>query len=143
MRFIGSGFRLELRGICYLFVWEIIPPRTLRVLLELFDDLGLEGKAYRNASNRVQKLKPALQELIGVRLSTGFIASAKLEKTVDGKDYKIVVTKSPQQLLAFVAEDNDQAVQATPPAQPTSHRNYPGRLMPPMQSAVTALPRKG
>jgi hypothetical protein len=88
---------------------------------ELFDDLGLEGKAYRNASNRVQKLKPALQELIGVRLSTGFIASAKLEKTVDGKDYKIVVTKSPQQLLAFVAEDNDQAVQATPPAQPTSH----------------------
>jgi hypothetical protein len=118
------SFKSEIAQLLYTHLDLMLARRTTyeRKTRELFfDDLGLEGSGYRNVSNRVQKLKPALQELIGVQLSTGFIASAKLEKTVDGKDYKIVVTKSPQQLLAFVAEDNDQPAQATPPAQPTSH----------------------
>jgi hypothetical protein len=67
----------------------------------------------------VQKLQPALKELTGIRLSTGFIASAKLEKTVDGKDYKIVITKSSQQEITFIDEDAGQSDPALP-TQPTS-----------------------
>ena len=60
---------------------------------ELFDDLGLEGKSYRQASNRVQVLKPALRELQQAYLNTGVITAATLEKTKDGKDYKVVIRK--------------------------------------------------
>ena len=61
---------------------------------ELFAvDLDLVGKSYKNVSNRVQKLKPTLRELQGVQLSTGVISSAKLERTKDGKDFKIVIRK--------------------------------------------------
>jgi hypothetical protein len=102
------SFKSEIAQLLYTHLDLMLAKRTSyeRKTRELFfDDLGLEGKAYRNLSNRVQKLKPALDELIGVQLSTGFITSAKLEKTVDGKDYKIVITKSPQQPLAFIAEE--------------------------------------
>jgi hypothetical protein len=119
------SFKSEIAQLLYTHLDLMLARRTTyeRRTRELFDDLGLEGKAYRNVSNRVQKLKPALEELTGIRLSTGFIISAKLEKTVDGKDYKIVITKSPQQELAFIVEDASQA-ELTPPAQPvppTSH----------------------
>ncbi len=61
---------------------------------ELFADLGLEGKAYVHASNRKQVLTPAIAELENAPLSNGAtIASVKLEKTADGKDYKIVVKR--------------------------------------------------
>src|SRR5512135_287744 len=60
---------------------------------ELFEDLGLEGKAYKNLSNRKQKLEPALTELRGKPLTTGTITTAKLEPTKDGADYKLVVRK--------------------------------------------------
>ncbi len=61
---------------------------------ELFEDLGLEGKAYVHASNRKQVLTPAIAELENAPLSNGAtIASVKLEKTADGKDYKIVVKR--------------------------------------------------
>ena len=117
------SFKSEIAQLLYTHLDLMLARRTTyeRKTRELFDDLGLEGKAYRNVSNRVQKLKPALEELTGIRLSTGFISSAKLEKTADGKDYKIVITKSPQQELAFIVEDASQAelaqpVQRTPPA---------------------------
>lgn len=61
---------------------------------ELFDDLGLGGKKYVYPSGRKQELEKALQELQGVRLTTGFITSATLKRTTDKKDYKIVVRKS-------------------------------------------------
>ncbi len=61
---------------------------------ELFQDLGLEGVAYRNASNRRQRLLPALKELEGVPLSKGGeIAAATLERTKDGTDFKVVFHK--------------------------------------------------
>jgi hypothetical protein len=61
---------------------------------ELFADLGLDGKAYIHASNRKQVLTPAIAELENAPLSNGAtIASVKLEKTADGKDYKLVAKR--------------------------------------------------
>lgn len=61
---------------------------------ELFDDLGIRGVAYKNASNRKQKLVRALQELNGVRLTSGWVSEARLERTADKKDYKVVFRKT-------------------------------------------------
>ena len=101
------SFKSEIAQLLYTHLDLMLARRTTyeRKTRELFDDLGLDGKAYRNVSNRVQKLKPALEELTGVRLSTGFIVSATLEKTADGKDYKIVIRqRRSQQQLVLVAE---------------------------------------
>lgn len=61
---------------------------------ELFADLGLEGRKYKQPSGRKQQLKPAIAELEGVQLSNGFvIQSATLERTADQKDYKLVIRR--------------------------------------------------
>lgn len=61
---------------------------------ELFADLGLEGKEYAYQSARKRILEKAIAELENAPLSNGAtIASVTLEKTVDGKDYKIVVKR--------------------------------------------------
>jgi hypothetical protein len=60
-----------------------------------FGDLALEGKTYRYPSKRKEKIEPALKELCGLRISDGVISSATLEPTKDGKDYKIIIVKSP------------------------------------------------
>jgi hypothetical protein len=65
-----------------------------RRTLELFDELGLKGTAYKNPSNRKQKLIPALKELAGVQVTSGWISEATLERTKDGKDYKVVFRKA-------------------------------------------------
>jgi hypothetical protein len=119
------SFKSEIAQLLYTHLDLMLARRTTyeRKTHELFDDLGLEGKAYRNVSNRVQKLKPALEELTGVQLSTGFILSAKLEKTADGRDYKIVITKTPQQPLAFIAEVHEEPTitpERTEPSKPTT-----------------------
>ena len=61
---------------------------------ELFDDLGIKGVAYKHVANRKQKLTKALKELHGVRLTSGWIREARLERTKDGKDYKVIFQKS-------------------------------------------------
>lgn len=60
---------------------------------ELFEDLGLRGKAYKNLSDRKRQLQKALQEIAGVQISTGVITVAMLEKAKDGPDYKVVLKK--------------------------------------------------
>jgi hypothetical protein len=62
---------------------------------ELFDDLGLEGTEYRKPSVRKRLLQRALDELRGRVLTTGVIASARLERTKDEKDYKVIFRKAP------------------------------------------------
>lgn len=59
---------------------------------ELFRDLDLGN--YAHPSKRKQLLKPVLEELEGIELSTGIISQAKLVKTADGKDWKVVFRKS-------------------------------------------------
>ena len=112
------SFKSEIAQLLYTHLDLMLARRTTyeRRTRELFDDLGLDGKAYRNVSNRVQKLKPALDELTGIRLSTGFIISATLEKTADGKDYKIVIAKDSQQQLGLIVEPDDEPEPTTPPA---------------------------
>ena len=70
---------------------------------ELFDDLGLKNAEYNHMYERKRALERAVKELTGIRLSSGVLKSAVLEKTKDGKDYKVVFTKSlsgRQELLA-------------------------------------------
>lgn len=64
-----------------------------RCTLELFADLGLTGASYRNPSKRKQNLERALRELQGILLTTGVLKSAIIERTKDGKDYKVVFHK--------------------------------------------------
>lgn len=63
---------------------------------ELFIDLGLAE--YSRPSKRKQLLEPALKELEGAELTTGILSYLKLEKTVDGTDYKVVFRKSKKKL---------------------------------------------
>jgi hypothetical protein len=94
------SFRSEIAQLLYTHLDLIMARRThyernTRDLL--YDDLGLEGESYQNPSNRKQILERALAELRGVRLTTGVITSATIEKTKDRKDYKIIIHKSAQQ----------------------------------------------
>ena len=82
---------------------------------ELFNDLELRGTAYKNPANRKQKLQKALEELGGVLLTTGVITSATLERTVDKKDYKIVIHKNP--LKGKPELPNDELDEASEPTE--------------------------
>ena len=97
------SFKSEIAQLLYVHLDLIMARRDHyeRKTRELFDDLGLEGKSYKNASNRKQKLEKALQELRGIRLTTGIITSATLAKTKDGKDLKIIIRKSTRIPLAL------------------------------------------
>jgi len=60
---------------------------------ELFDDLGLKNAEYNHMYERKRAIEKALRELNGIRLSSGVLRSATVEKTVDGKDYKVAFSK--------------------------------------------------
>jgi len=81
---------------------------------ELFSDLELSE--YKYPSKRKQLLSPALKELEGAELSTGMISRADLEKTTDGKDWKVVFRKSKKGLKIEYKEkqenENNKAVLA-------------------------------
>jgi hypothetical protein len=62
---------------------------------ELFDDLGLKNSEYEHMYERKRAIEKALRELQGIRLSSGVIKTATIEKTVDGKDYKVSFSKGP------------------------------------------------
>lgn len=65
----------------------------------LFQDLGLEGKSYKNPSKRKQNLINPLKELQGVQLTTGILTEARIEQTKDEKDFKLVFRKQPQKTI--------------------------------------------
>jgi hypothetical protein len=68
--------------------------RYERCTRELFLDLGLlDNPSYRYASNRKQALQRPIAELQGMRLSTGVLKSLSIERTKDGKDYKLIFLK--------------------------------------------------
>jgi hypothetical protein len=60
---------------------------------ELFDDLGLKNHEYTHMYERKRAIEKALKELEGIRLSSGTLRTATIEKTVDGKDYKVAFVK--------------------------------------------------
>src|SRR5436305_5521931 len=60
---------------------------------ELFDDLGLRNTEYGHMYERKRAIEKALKELGGIRLSSGVLRSATIERTADGKDYKVSFSK--------------------------------------------------
>src|SRR5205085_10761147 len=89
------GFKSEIAQILYTYLDLILADKTFyeRRTRELFEDLNLQGKAYRNLSDRKRTLERALKELLSAPLTTGRIAAITLEPTKDKKDYKLVVRK--------------------------------------------------
>jgi len=88
------GFKKEISVFIYRHIDLIMADKNLyeRRSRELFSDLEL-GE-YKYPSKRKQLLEPVLEELEGAELSTGMISQAKLEKTTDGKDWKVVFRKA-------------------------------------------------
>jgi len=114
------SFRSEVAQILYTHIDLILADKMQfeRRSLELFSDLGLRGKAYRNPSNRKQILMPALKELEGAFLSTGMISLATLERTKDDKDYKVVFKKSRRLLTASSVEEIHESRGLVQPPKP-------------------------
>lgn len=66
----------------------------------LFLDLGIEGKVYKYKSSRERILRRAITEVDKLPIPNG-VLYLSLELTRDKTDWKIIVKKSPQQLLEF------------------------------------------
>lgn len=94
---------------------------------ELFADIGLEGKKYAHPSGRKQLLEPAIAELQGAPLTNGqVIRTAVLERTADGKDYKLVVKRGRTRLKNDIPETNSSESQVEP--RPQEKRAGEGRI---------------
>ena len=118
-------FKSELAQVLYTYLDLILADKTIfeRRTKALFEELGLSGTAYVRAGKRKQVLEPALRELQGVTLTTGRIASATLEETVDGKDYKIVIRKGKLVALPTINHyQDDQPSEPSTDQQPAEGR---------------------
>lgn len=87
-------FKKEISVLLYGHIDLVMADKNLyeRKTQQLFGDLELSE--YNYPSQRKRLLEPVLEELEGVELTTGILSQAKLEKTVDGKDWKVVFRKS-------------------------------------------------
>jgi hypothetical protein len=110
------SLKSEVAQILYTHLDLILADKTLfeRRTNELFNDLGIIGKEYYKPSARKRVLQKALHELTGVPVTTGRIASATLEETADGKDYKIVIRKG--KLVALPKINHYQEDQPSEPS---------------------------
>jgi len=63
---------------------------------ELFQDLGLNNPEYDRQYGRKRALEKAMIEIVGLPLSTGILKIARIEKTNDKQDYKVVFQKVSQ-----------------------------------------------
>lgn len=96
---------------------------------DLFADLGLEGRKYSQPSGRKQLLEPAIAELEGLPLSNGqVIRSIALERTADGKDFKLVVKRGRTRLKNGTPETDFSESQVEP--RPQEKRAGEGRIEP-------------
>ena len=107
---IEEFFKLksEIAQLVYSHVDLILSDKTKyeRRSKELFDDLGLKNPEYNHMYERKRALDKAVKELDGIRLSTGVLRSATVEKTKDGKDYKIVFSKVAVPRVEAVVEES-------------------------------------
>jgi ribosomal protein L12E/L44/L45/RPP1/RPP2 len=114
------GFKSEVAQILYTQLDRILS-RDITVYerrtKELFEDIGLEGKEYVYQSARKRILEKAVAELENAPLSNGAtIASVTLEKTVDGKDYKLVVKRGRARAKFATAAPRSSETQENPHA---------------------------
>ena len=103
------GFKSQIAQLIYVHIDLILAKSDQyeRRTKLLFDDLGLKGVAYRNSSNRKQRLEIAMRELQSVRLSTGVLVEARLEKTKDRQDYKVVFRKAKHASSDWTTSETD------------------------------------
>ena len=63
-------------------------------LTKLYRQLDLSDRYMAYPSQRKGKIEPVLEQITGKELSTGKLSSCVIEKTTDGKDYKLVCRKT-------------------------------------------------
>jgi hypothetical protein len=111
---IEEFFKLksEIAQLVYSHVDLILSDKTRyeRRSRELFDDLGLRNAEYSHMYERKRALEKALKELEGIRLSSGILRSAVVEKTNDGKDYKVSFSKAALPRLEAVEQTIEEVV---------------------------------
>ena len=109
-------FKKEISVLLYGHIDLVMADKNLyeRKTQQLFGDLELSEYDY--PSQRKRLLEPVLEELEGVELTTGILDYAKIEKTTDGKDWKVVFRKSKKGLKIEHKEkqenENNKAVLA-------------------------------
>lgn len=91
----------------------------------LFNDLELSE--YKYPSKRKQLLEPALEELEGVELTTGILNYAKLERTTDGKDWKVVFKKSKKRLGIEHKKEQEEINNTTAQAMEFFNQRFPDK----------------
>lgn len=84
---------------CYLDRNLAFKPKYEVGLEKLFDHLDLSQKQITYPAKRKQKIEPVLEQLKGKSLSTGILTRCEVQKTKDGKDYKLVCRKRPTKQL--------------------------------------------
>jgi hypothetical protein len=131
------GFRSEVAQVLYTQLDRILSKDITtyeRRTKELFADLGLEGRKYAHPSGRKQLLVPAIAELQNTPLTNGYlIRTADLERTVDGKDYKLVVKRGRTRLKNDTSEPRFSEVQVEPQHQENrvvQRRTEPNQAVP-------------
>lgn len=82
---------------------------------ELFNDLGLKNAEYNHMYERKRAVEKALKELEGIRLSSGILRTATIEKTADGKDYKVAFSKTASTTSLSVPAVETRVEIASPP----------------------------
>ncbi len=126
------GFKSEVAQILYTQLDRILSKDITtyeRRTKELFADLGLEGRKYAQPSGRKQLLEPAIAELQNTPLTNGYlIRTAALERTVDGKDYKLVIKRGRTRLKNDPPEPRFSESQAEP--QPQENPSVESRTEP-------------
>ena len=137
------GFRSEVAQILYTQLDRILS-RDITVYekrtKELFAELGLEGRKYAYPAGRKQLLEPALAELENAPLSNGaMIASATLEKTADGKDYKLIAKRGRARAKKATVEPRSSEGRENP----HSKENRPPESRTEANSEVTEAGQKG
>ncbi len=137
------GFKSEVAQILYTQLDRILSKDITtyeKRTKELFAELGLEGRKYTQPSGRKQLLEPAIAELQNTPLTNGYlIRVATLERTVDGKDYKLVVKRGRTRLKNGTPEPRFSEGQAEPP--PQKNQPVQGRIEP--TSAIQTGTGKG
>lgn len=103
----------ETAVIAYSFIDLIMAKRNRwerRSLPFLREDLQIRSVRYDRPAHRKKELEAILQDLEGRELTTGILTDARLTKTKDGTDYKIVLQKQPfQQDVANRTRQRNQA----------------------------------
>lgn len=117
------SFNSEIAQLVYTHIDLILADKLIyeRRTIELLEDLCISGKEYRKPSVRKRVLEKALKELVGKRLSKGgVITSATVEKTKDGKDYKVVFRKGAAKVPAIAGDTPEQDAAREAPQDATS-----------------------